>query len=126
MRRIALLAAGLIFLMPTKVKAEEPQLYKTWATAYCTEGTTATGTQTTEGRTVSGKREWFGSTMILWSDDGDGAIKPENYIGTYVVEDTGGDTIKNGYVIDIFIKEQEKAKQFGSRRVIFQIVPSEG
>jgi hypothetical protein len=64
-----------------------------WATAYCLTGTTVSGTYTTEGRTVAGRRADFGKTVHIWLDDGDGQIKTENYIGTYVIEDTGGDNI---------------------------------
>ena len=92
---------------------------KAWATAYCKTGTTASGTQTTENRTVAGKPEWFGKTIWLWVDDGDGKIKEENYLGRYVVEDTGSDPIKEGNVIDIYIPDKEACIQFGSKRVIY-------
>lgn len=115
-----------LLLMPREIKAAEPELHKAWATAYCITGTTATGTQTVEGRTVASKREWFGKTMVLWEDDGSGEIKPENFLGIYTVEDTGGDTIKSGAVIDVYISEYTRAKQFGSKRVIFVLIDAEG
>lgn len=97
-----------------------------WATAYCPTGRpTATGTVPKEGRTIAGKREWFGKVLVLFEDKGNG-IEPENYIGTYICEDTGGETIKKGYVVDVFIEDLARAKEFGSKRVIIQIVESEG
>lgn len=119
----AIIAATL--LKPVGVQAET-QLHKCWATAYCLTGETASGTQTTEGRTVASKPEWIGSTMFIWLDDGDGVIKAENYLGMYQVEDTGGRTIKNGSVIDVYIADYNRAKQFGSRRVIIQVVKGDG
>ena len=92
-----------------------------WATAYCLTGTTASGTYTTEYRTVAGKREWFGRGIHIWLDDGDGIQKPENYLGYYIVEDTGGRPIREGRVIDIYMPEYEDCKQFGGRRIIYEL-----
>lgn len=119
---IALIIA--VLSISTPVKACE--VYTAKATAYCITGETATGTQTVEGRTVAGKREWFNKTMVLYIDDGDGLIKPENYIGTYVVEDTGSQPIRDGKVIDVYIADYIRAKQFGRKDVIFQLIDSEG
>jgi len=126
LKRLVMITALLVLTLANPVKASEVETHKAWATAYNLTGTTATGTHTTEGRTVAGKREWFGSTLVMWIDDGDGLIKPENYIGTYIVEDTGGETIRKGYVLDVYISDYERAVEFGSKRVIFQIVKAEG
>ena len=106
--------ATALFLMlsATQVQAAD----KAWATAYCKTGKTASGTQTTEHRTVAGRREWFGKGIHIWLDDGDGVVKAENYLGRYVVEDTGGEPIKAGRVIDIYMPEKADCKQFGGRR----------
>lgn len=98
------------------IKAAE----RCWATAYCLTGTTASGTQTTENRTVAGKREWFGRAIHIWLDDGDGQIKMENYLGRYIVEDTGGKPIREGRVIDIYMPNREDCRQFGGRRIIYE------
>lgn len=126
MKRVLIVIGMMLLMSSTKVKADEIEVYHTWATAYCLTGTTAAGTYTTEGRTVAGKPEWIGSTMVLWIDDGDGLIKPENYIGTFLVEDTGGETIRSGRVIDVYISDYDRAVQFGSKRVVFQIIKAEG
>lgn len=123
---IAVLILGLAIIHPANVQAGEPLLHKALATAYCLTGETATGTYTKEGKTVASKPEWYGATMYMWLDDGDGAIKAENFIGMYTVEDTGGANIKNGKVIDVYISDYDRAKEFGRKNVIVQIVESEG
>lgn len=120
---ITLLIAVIAFSTPVKAETE---FYTAKATAYCLKGTTATGTPVTEGRTVASKPEWYGKTMIMYEDDGDGLIKSENYIGTYVVEDTGGEPVRKGYVIDVFIPDLQTAKNFGCKQVIFILVDAEG
>ena len=57
----------------------------------------------------------------IWLDDGDGLIKPQNYLGRYIVEDTGGETIRKGRVIDIYMPSYEDCKQFGGRRIIYEL-----
>ena len=119
------LSLAVAFIFPINVKAEI-QTVKAYATAYCPTGNkTATGTIPKEGRTIAGKREWFGKTLIVFEDFGNG-IEPEHYIGTYICEDTGGETIQGGAVVDVFIEDLTRAKQFGSKKVIIQIVESEG
>lgn len=89
MRKINLTILTVVFLLivfPTKVKAAE--LLSINATAYCVTGTTATGTQTTEGRTLAGCPDWYGMTAFVWEDRGNG-IEEENFIGMFTVEDTG-------------------------------------
>jgi len=111
--------ATALFLMlsATQVQAAD----KAWATAYCKSGKTASGTITTENRTVAGRREWFGTAIHIWLDDGDGIVKEENYLGRYIVEDTGGEPIKAGRVIDIYMPKKEDCKQFGGRRILYEL-----
>lgn len=123
-KKILILALVLFALSPVKVQADEIHTAK--ATAYCLTGTTATGTQTKASHTVASKPEWFGKIMVVWEDGGDHAIHPENYIGTYTVEDTGSENIRKGYVIDVYIPEYEEAKKFGSKNVLFQLIDAEG
>lgn len=125
-KKLITILAALLLMFPKPTQAADIELHTAWATAYCITGTTATGTQTTEGRTVAGMRDWFGQTLVMFLDDGDGLIKPQNYIGTYIVEDTGGDTIKKGYVLDVYISDYQRAKEFGSKRIIFYLIDAEG
>ena len=83
-----ILAAGLAVMKPAAINAE-PLIRRAEATAYCLKGLTATETTPVEGRTVASKHEWLGKTMVIWFDDGDGQIKPENYYATLIIEDAG-------------------------------------
>lgn len=108
--------------VPTEAKAE---VRRGWATAYCTSGTTASGTQTQENRTVAGMRKDFGKSVHIWLDDGDGQIKMENFVGSFVIEDTGGAPIREGKVLDIYMPELEACRQFGGRRIVYLIEEDE-
>ena len=116
MKRIWVITALIALTICTEVKAD---VRKGWATAYCLTGKTASGTITTANRTVAGMRADFGKTVHIWLDDGDGEIKDENFIGTYVIEDTGGKPIREGRVLDIYMPEYLDCKQFGGRRIIY-------
>lgn len=83
------------------------------ATAYCINGTTATGTHTRPG-ICAGKREWFGKTAVVYADN-NGEIG--DLIGIYKVEDTGGKNIRNGKVLDIWLPTEDECFQFGRRKV---------
>ena len=91
------------------------------ATAYCIDGTTATGTHTRRG-ICAGKREWFGKTAVVYADN-HGEIG--DLIGIYKVEDTGGDLIRNGKVLDIWVPSYDEAIQFGRRKVHVYILNEE-
>ena len=116
MKRILVMTMLLSLLMTVNARAD---VRKGWATAYCLTGKTASGTQTTANRTVAGRRADFGKTVHIWIDDGDGEIKMENFVGTYVIEDTGGKSIREGRVLDIYMPEYQDCKQFGGRRIIY-------
>lgn len=92
------------------------------ATAYCLDGTTATGTHTRPG-ICAGKREWFGKTAVVYADD-HGEIG--DLIGIYKVEDTGGaPKIKNGQCLDIWMSSYDAAIQFGRRKVHVYLMDEE-
>jgi 3D (Asp-Asp-Asp) domain-containing protein len=91
------------------------------ATAYCIDGTTATGTHTRKG-ICAGKREWFGKTAVVYADN-HGEIG--DLIGIYKVEDTGGDPIRNGKVLDIWVPSYDEAIQFGRQKVHVYILNEE-
>lgn len=112
-------------MRPTNVKADE--LIKCTATAYTHTGNlTYTETIPRVG-VAAGKREWLGKIAFCYLDDGDGQIKPENFLSILSFEDLGGtQAIKNGWVIDVFLNTKDEAKQFGAKKVILQIINSEG
>lgn len=120
---ISLIAATLLFCAKN-VRADEFLHIK--STSYCyNSGKTASGTVPEEGRTLAGCPEWYGMTVVMWEDKGSG-IQPENYIGTFICEDTGGEPIKKGYVVDVYIRDYERAVQYGSKDVIIQLIDAEG
>lgn len=125
MKKILIALIIALLTISTEVKADT-EIHKAKATAYCLKGQTATGTTVTEGRTVASKREWFGKTMIIYENDGDGLIKPENYLGTYIVEDTGSESIRKGYVIDVYISDYDRAIQYGCKDILFILIDAEG
>lgn len=128
MKRILTLTALLVLIIAKPVKADaKVEIVKAIATAYNIKGETATGTQTVEGRTIAGKRDWFGKVLVVWEDpDRSGRIKAENYIGTFICEDTGGETVSGGQVVDVFMEDYDDCMNFGSKKVIIQIISCDG
>ena len=106
----------LCFVNP--VYAEELDFKEMKATAYCLQGQTASGEYTREGICAS-KPEWIGKTAAIYYNDG-GMIG--DFIGYYEILDTGGDSIKKGYVIDIWMENKETCKQFGSPDVYVLLI----
>ena len=88
------------------------------ATAYCLEGTTASGTQTRKG-IAAGKREWLGKTANVYKND-NGSVG--ELIGSYIIEDTGGTPIRNGSVIDLWMPTRDECMNFGRKLVYVEIV----
>ena len=87
------------------------------ATAYCLTGKTATETDTRPGIAAS-RREWFGKTArVYWNNNGE----PGDLIGEYVIEDTGGEPIRNGSVIDIWLPTYDECMEFGRRLVLVEV-----
>lgn len=88
------------------------------ATGYMIDGTTATGTHTHYG-TVAYMPQLYGKTVAIWTEDWD-------FLGYYTIEDTGGDPIRNGYVIDIWRPTLEECAQVSGIKVWILIVSAEG
>jgi len=102
---------------PVPVDPEQPEYISMIATAYCIDGTTATGTQTRLGVAAS-KKEWFGRTAKVYKNDGGNVGE---LIGTYTVEDTGGRSIRNGSVIDLWMPTESECRQFG-RKTVYVVI----
>jgi len=84
------------------------------ATAYSTEGETASGKVTREGRTVAADPAMIplGSRIEV--------REAGAYSGTYTVQDTGRRLA--GRHIDFFIADRAEAKQFGKKPVRVRIL----
>lgn len=94
------------------------------ATAYCYGTTTYSGKQVREGMAAMSKR-YLGMTAIVYKADEKGNAL--DYIGTYEIEDTGGDErIRNGNCIDIYIPDYEEAIQFGRKQVVVYLLEAKG
>lgn len=104
--------------------AEEPELIKAHATAYCLPGKTYTGKEVREGICASGNPDLIGKTIIIYQR------LPENRIGKglgiYEVEDSGC----NDYVIDVWCPTLEDCQEFmdsayengAQGRVYYQVI----
>ena len=113
------LAIGLAIAIPTnvkRVKAENenfvPYNYELQmdVTAYCLEGTTADGSATREG-ICAGKPEWLGEGYVAVVYDNDW-----EFLGMYEVKDTGGERIKKGKTLDIWLPTHEECIEFGRKK----------
>lgn len=94
------------------------------ATAYCHGTTTYTGKKVREGYAAMSKR-YLGMTAVVYEADSE--WKPLDYIGTYEIEDTGGDErIKNGNCIDIYISDYDAAIKFGRKNVVVYLIEAKG
>ena len=94
------------------------------ATAYCYGTTTCTGKKVREGYAAMSKN-YIGMTAIVYTEDENGQAL--DYIGTYEIEDTGGDyRIKNGSCIDIYIPDYDKCIEFGRQKVVVYLMDAKG
>ena len=99
-------------------ETQEHTYHSMIATAYCLNGSTATGTTPRIGVAAS-KPAWFGKQVrVYWNDGG----KPGSLIGTYTIEDTGGAPIRNGSVIDVWLPTEDECFQFGRRCVLVEVI----
>ena len=109
----------------TDSKVEKPELeeppkeyHSMVATAYCLTGSTATGTTPRLGVAAS-RPAWFGRTVRVCTNNNG---KPGKLIGTYTVEDTGGEPIQTGSVIDIWLPTEDECFQFGRKCVLVEVL----
>lgn len=94
------------------------------ATAYCYGTTTCTGKPVRDGYAAMSKK-YLGMTAVVYAEDENG--NPLDYIGTYEIEDTGGDyRIKNGNCIDIFMSSRAECLEFGRRKVVVYLLDAKG
>lgn len=100
----------------------EIEMQTAQATAYCLNGTTATGAKTRIGICAS-KPEWFGKVLALYKD-ADGS--PGDFIGYFECVDTGSTPIRNGQVIDVWLPTYNECMQFGRQKVWIAVIDGEG
>lgn len=104
--------------VPAEAEEEEPELEyldSFIATAYYLTGTTATGTYTTENRTLAVNPGIipYGTHVWLYLEDG-------TLVGDYYAEDTGANMLEHPYVVDIYMgaDSYDECVQWGAQRVL--------
>lgn len=122
--------AGLIavFMMALPCSAQETDFFtengfqKVRTTAYCSGTTTANGSPVHYGG-CAGSPEHMGDIALLYLPDG-------YFIGAFEVNDTGGEAIRNGYVIDVYFPTLFECKEYmrlvGNGRVYVKYIHGEG
>ena len=94
-RIIALMIAGTVLASPVVTEADDDLEYIRTTVYYAHEGAkTATGKEARYG-IVAYKPEYFGKTCILYTED-------MRYIGIFECEDTGGERVRAGRVLDVY------------------------
>lgn len=102
---------------------EKPEEYiRMEATAYC-YGTTRCDGKPVRTGVCAGKPEWYGNVAAIYLDDGG---KPGEFIGYFECLDTGGERIKTGEVIDIYMPNKDDCIKFGRRKVLVSLMDGEG
>lgn len=123
MKRVLTLGILLTLLLVTPVRADEPELHKMTLTCYYPTGNrTCTGIVPYYG-IVASKKEWLGKTAIVYKRDVESDAIGE-LIGVYEIQDTGGKSVRNGYVLDVFIEDE--SQMIPTQKIYVQIVDSEG
>lgn len=113
------LVAPMVAVTVSVLNAIQPEPLHIEATAYCYGQITATGKPVREGYCAMA-RDNLGKIAVVYSED-------MEYIGTYEVEDTGGDQrIKDGKVIDIYNPSKSWCEKFGRQKVIVYLYDAEG
>lgn len=104
MRKIIMFFMTLILcytIMTYSINAEELQMYKMRATAYCLNGKTYTGKEVRKGLCATSNKEWLGKTAILYKRLPNNDIG--EIVGIYEITDTGC----KDYVVDVWMPEDE-------------------
>lgn len=87
--------------------ADNQELIKKRATAYCLQGITSTGTEVRPGVAASTDKELIGKTIIMYQRLPDNEVG--KLIGIYQIEDTGD---MSKHVIDVWQQDLEACQQF--------------
>lgn len=106
-----LLVLVLILLFPLNTQAGtnvKDDLKKGCSTAYCLQGTTASGEKVRSG-ICAGAESYLGKTIVIYQRLPDGSCGQQ--LGVFECKDTGGtDAIKSGYCIDVWFPDHDTCK----------------
>lgn len=103
----------------------EKYYYRCEATAYANphNNKTADCSDTIEGITLAGRKEWLGRSCRLYKCNSDGTVGV--YLGSYEFHDTGwgidGD-IPRGETIDIFMESEQDCRDWGRQNVLVEFI----
>lgn len=101
---------------------DEIQFHAMTAKAYCIDGITATGSHTRKG-IAAAKPEWIGLTAVVYENNNG---QTGDFLGYYEIKDTGGQSIRAGKTIDIWLPTETECKQFGKKKVLVALVKGVG
>lgn len=87
----------------------EYTLYSSNATAYCLQGTTASGEPVREGICAC-RPDWIGKYLAVYQKLPDGSVG--DLIGIYECLDTGGTAVANGYIVDVWQPDMTRCQEF--------------
>lgn len=131
----AIIVLGIVGIAATVDAADLPFVVN--STAYCNPAgnKTADGSDTIEGVTIAGKKEWLGCMAALYEIKEDGEIG--EFIGYRQFTDTGYGkdstlypgmgTIETGETVDIYWGEDRTgAFQYGERKIYIQVIEGKG
>ena len=96
------------------------------ATIYCSGHTTADGSKVREGICAVDPGN-IGKTVLIYTLD-------RELLGIFEAKDTGGETIRNGSVIDVYFDSRESGQEFINRtyengakgKVLVQFIEAQG
>ena len=121
MKKVLITAVVSMFMLLSVGKIEtkaETTILPMKATAYCLKGQMSDSTYTRLG-VCAGKKEWLGKTVAVYLNIG-GTIG--NFLGYYDVCDTGGEAIRTGKVLDIWLPTKAECAAFGNQDVFVVVV----
>lgn len=108
---------SLLAICRAPAQAAEQKLLPVHITGYCLQGLTKSETPTRQG-ICAFRPEDIGKTAIVYGSD-------MTLIGIYEIEDTGGENVKAGYVLDVWCETKEECYQLTQDGFV-QIVDAEG
>ncbi len=100
----------------------QPTYFEVEATAYC-DGEVCCRGEIPRMGICAGKPEWYGNVIALYENKNG---LPGEFIGYFECLDTGGQSIREGKVIDIYNPSREWCLNFGRKNCIAIIIEGEG
>lgn len=104
-------------------KENDSEFIKMEATAYCTGKVRCDQGYVREGICATDAKH-YGMIACIYDMNADGTVG--DFIGYYECLDTGGESIKNGDVIDIYNPSYDWCIEFGSRDVLVKFIDGNG